>query len=252
MHADSNPTTPRKPVNHALLGLIQLVTSAAAGFAGWSIGERTRDFARVPIEISSKAYQFAELNAATLKVNSINGAIVYGGFGLCLAIAASLAGMLVASGQKPRLFVVLAAVVAAAALSGLPSFLMMPMSAASADADPGSLDLTTPLLIHLGLWCPIGAGIGLVCGLMHGEDRKSIAERVVAGIVGAALGTVVYEFAGAISMPTGKTNEPLPGTESARLAAMLCVALGIGLAMVRVNLRPKKPAITPALADPSA
>jgi len=250
MQSDTNAD--RKPVSNALWGITQLLTTAAAGYAGWSIGERTRNFAEVPLEISSKAYQFAELNAALIRVNSINGAIVYGGLGLCLAIAATLAGRLATTGQRPRFFVGLVGVALATVLSGLPSFLMMPLSAASADADPGSLDLTTPLLIHLGLWCPIGAGIGLACGMLQGESRKTIADRVVAGIVGAALGTVVYEFVGAISIPTGKTNEPLPGTETARLAAMLCVAIGIGLAMTRVNLKACKPAANPSSENTSA
>lgn len=233
--------------------ILYLLTAALAGFAGWKIGESNREYATVPLEISSKAYQFAELNAETVRVNSINGSLVYGGLGLCLAVATILSTKLAARGQCPPVLPSIAAFAGVVALSAAPSFLMMPAFAASADRDPGSLDLTMPLLIHLGLWAPIGAGIGLLFGILRKRGIAGTIESTLAGAVGATLGTVAFEFLGAIVMPTDKTNEPMPGTERARLAAAMCISLGIMISLLYSALRSKHegrgPAITPVPAD---
>lgn len=237
MHSDVTPIPSGHPKHPAIAGIVILLSSVAAGCAGWFLGERTREYAQVPLEISSKAYQFAELNAATLRVNSINGALVFGGLGLCLAIGSIIAWKLSCPGRGRHMLMIPASIAAVTALSAAPSFLLMPIHAAAAGQDPGSLDLTMPLLIHLGLFCPIGAGIGLTYGSLHGGSRKSVVDAIVAGLLGAALGTIVYEFAGAILLPTDKTNEPLPGTSLARLLAMLCVSLGIATALIFSNLK---------------
>ncbi len=240
MHSDMNTIPSGKSSNPALAGLVILLCSATAGYAGWSLGERTREYAQVPLEISSKPYQFAELNAATMRVNSINGALVFGGLGLCLAIGAVVSVKLSGAGRGLPLLKIPASIIATTALGAAPSFLLMPLHASSSSQDPGSLDLTMPLLIHLGLFCPIGAGIGLTFGLLRAGSRKSVVDSIIAGIVGAALGTIAFEFAGAILLPTDKTNEALPGTAMARLMAMLCVSLGISLALIYLNFKNRR------------
>ena len=259
MHQDQDIST-HQPAIHGKLSaasvVLYLLGAAAAGFAGWKIGESNRDYATVPLEISSKAYQFAELNAETVRVNSINGSLVYGGLGLCLAVGTILATKLAARGQCPPVLQSLAAFAAVVALSAAPSFVMMPAFAASADRDPGSLDLTMPLLIHLGLWAPIGAGIGLLFGILRNRGIAGTIESTLAGAVGATLGTVVFEFLGAIVMPTDKTNEPMPGTERARLAAAMCVSMGIMLSLLYSTIRSKHhgrklSADAPVPADPA-
>ncbi len=240
----------------AAAAVLYLLGAAAAGFAGWKIGETNREYAKVPLEISSKAYQFAELNAETIRVNSINGSLVNGGLGLCLAVGIVLTTRLATRGQCSPAIQSIVAFAAVVALSAAPSFLMMPASAAAADADPGSLDLTMPLLIHLGLWAPIGAGIGLLFGVMRNRSIAGTIESTLAGTVGATLGTVVFEFLGAIAMPTDKTNEPMPGTERARLAAAMCVSMGIMLSLLYSTIRSKHhgrnlSADAPVPADPA-
>lgn len=219
--------------------VLYLLAAAMAGLAGWKIGESNREYATVPLEISSKAYQFAELNAETVRVNSINGSLVYGGLGLCLATGTILATKLSAPRDCPPIVQSLAAFVAVVALSAAPSFVMMPAFAAAADRDPGSLDLTMPLLIHLGLWGPIGAGIGLLFGTVRNRGVAGTIESTLAGAVGATLGTIMFEFLGAIVMPMDKTIEPMPGSERARLAAAMCISMGIMLSLIYSTLRSK-------------
>jgi hypothetical protein len=47
----------------------------------------------------------------------------------------------------------------------------------------------------------------------------------VGGLVGAALGTVAYEFANAIAFPTARLDRPIPDAAGSRILAVFCVAI---------------------------
>lgn len=220
--------------------ILYLLIATIAAFAGWKIGETNREFVTVPLDISSNAYQFAKLNAATLRANSINSALVYGGIGLCLSVGMILAAKLNSRESCPPAIRSLAAMMLTVAASAAPSFAMIPAFAESSDRDPGSLDLTMPLLVHLGLWCPIGAGVGLLFGITRRRTIGGTTESIISGTVGAVVGTVVYEFAGAILLPTDRTIEPLPATARARLVATMCVTLCITLSLLYSTVRSRQ------------
>lgn len=216
------------PTHRQAKPLALLAMAALAGLASWTIGEQTRELARIPLEISSKSYQFKELNAATIKVNSINGSLVYGVLGAmtCLALTA---------GVKPRrLGRILAAVAIGVIAGAVPCFVVMPLHWMNRNQDPAVLDMTRPLLYHLGLWLPIGLAAGLASGLGRGVPRPQWLGLMVSGMIGALLGTVVYEFTGAIAMPMDLTVNPIAATAQARLLAHLavpvCIAASLGVA----------------------
>lgn len=236
---DSSPN-PRKPTNCVIEAVILIVFGILTGLAAWAVGERTRNYAEVPLEISSKAYQFSELNAATVRVDSINASLVHAGLSIPMALAMTIAGLLCARGSRTPQARLVVALLAAVILGALPAFLAIPLHASAADQDPGSLDLTMPLLTHLLLWVPIGAAGGLAFGLARYDSPKQVPQTILAGALGAALGTTVYEFAGAVLLPTDKTVMPLAATAKARLWAMVCVAVGtgVGLAVSEGRKRP--------------
>ena len=220
------------------LALIAL--AAAAGLASWLIGEQTREWAQIPLEISAKSYQFKELNAATIKVNSINGSLVYGVLGTltCLALTAVF---------KPRRPIKILVAGAIGTLAGaLPCFVVMPLHWMNRNQDPSVLDLTRPLLYHLGLWLPIGLAGGLAFGLGRGVPRPQWPGLMVSGMIGAMVGTLLYEFTGAIAMPMDLTVDPIAATAQARLLAHLAVPVCIAASLAVGASRKPKQVPTPA------
>ncbi|WP_210405691.1 hypothetical protein [Paludisphaera borealis] len=89
------------------------------------------------------------------------------------------------------------------------------------DAGPG--ELLRSVLMHLGLWLPIGVAAGLALGL--GEPRR-IPAAVLGGLVGVALATIAYEILGSIVYPLAETGGPVALEWQPRLLATLLVAVG--------------------------
>jgi hypothetical protein len=205
-----------------------LLLSGLAGGASWALAEKTGNLATIPLEISSKNYEYAELNAATIKVNTINGALVYGGLGLLLAAAVILA-LKLAGGLQGKL--AFAGLILGALGGALPCLVVMPLHWQNRNDDPSVLDLTMPLVYHAGLWVPIGLAVGLVFGYSRFGSFKAGSKELVTGGIGALVGTLIYEFVGAALLPMDKTVEPVAATPTARLLAHLAVSLGIALSL---------------------
>jgi len=222
--------------------LLLLLFPLLAGIASWALAEQTGNLAQVPLELSSKNYQFAELNAATIKVNVINGAMIYGGLGLLVSLAIVLA--VVASGAgSGRIPVSLIMAILLGILGGaLPCLVVMPLQYQSRNDDPSVLDLTMPLVYHAGLWLPLGLAAGLAFGYARTASPKAGMSEAVNGLVGALIGTLFYEFIGAILLPMDKTVEPVAATPQARMLAHLSVATGIALCIAYSLKSRKKPA----------
>lgn len=212
--------------------LLLLLFPVLAGIASWAMAEQTGKLAQVPLEISSKNYQFAELNAATIKVNVINGTLIYGGLGLLVSLAIVFA--VVASGAgSGRISVSLIMAILVGILAGaLPCLVVMPLQYQSRNDDPSVLDLTMPLVYHAGLWLPIGLAAGVAFGFARNASLKGITSEAVNGLVGALFGTLFYELMGAILLPMDKTVEPVAATPTARLLAHLSISVGIALTLV--------------------
>ncbi len=108
--------------------------------------------------------------------------------------------------------------------------------------DPLSGDLVYPLLGHEAIWSVAGAAGGLAFGLGAG-GRARWWKTAFGGFIGAALATVVYEFAGALGFPTHRTHLPMAGSPETRAMAQILVAIGAAIGSVMATADPKgKPA----------
>ena len=85
-------------------------------------------------------------------------------------------------------------------------------------------DLALALRTHGGIWLAVGAAAGLALGLGLGGGTR-VARAFFGGILGAALATVIYEFAGALVFPMAQTFRPMAMELGPRLLAHLSVAL---------------------------
>jgi hypothetical protein len=93
------------------------------------------------------------------------------------------------------------------------------------------VSLSTPLLVHGGLWTSIAVAAGLAFGLGLGGPRRAIAALAFA-IPGALLATFLYEFTSIWLFPMAQPDRPLPVTPGSRLYAHLVAGLVIPAAMV--------------------
>jgi hypothetical protein len=99
--------------------------------------------------------------------------------------------------------------------------------------DPATTELLVPLFVHLCLWSLAGLAAGLAFGVGGGWRPIRILEACFAGLVGAMLGTFIFEMIGAFAFPMDHTASPFSITSQTRLLARLCVAGFVGLGLVR-------------------
>jgi hypothetical protein len=205
-----------------------------AGLAAWQVGESMLDYFKPSQAAASQAYDFRALGREQSQANARNGLVAFGALGGLLGAALGLAGGLSRRSPARALMAALAGLVLGVAAGGLPALAVMPWHWAHRGDDPASLDLLSPLLIHLGLWSVAGLAAGLAFGIgAHDFKASRLFEAALAGLVGAMLGTFVYELAGGLLMPVARTADPFAATPGARLLARLCVAGFVGLAALR-------------------
>jgi hypothetical protein len=210
---------------------LMLVMGVLAGLISWAVEEvelRASDpvarfqrgknvsFAKVGAELRQKLLE-ASTRTAMLSYGSLGGLLGLG-LGLCggrlrgswpRGLAAGMVGLVVGG-------------TAGAALSWelVPHY----FKTVAADREKLEDDLTFPLMTHLGLWVSAGVAGGLALGLGIGSWSRG-AKAIFGGVVGAALGTALYEFVGALAFPMAETNLPISKQLGARLLAHLAVAV---------------------------
>ena len=210
-----------------------LVLAMLGGGAAWQVGEYTFDYFK-PSKAAENYQDSRALNAEMPAVNSRNSAVAFGALGGLLGLALGLAGGLSRRSWSGAVMGAIAGLVLGTALGALPSFAVMPWQFRHRNDDPSTTELLTPLLVHLALWSGIGLAAGLAFGIgSRGFKPLGLFEAALAGLVGAALGTFVYELAGAFLLPTAHTADPISASPGSRLLARLCVAGFVGLGAVR-------------------
>jgi hypothetical protein len=240
-----------------------LALAMLAAVAAWLVGESTHSFFKPSLAASENFRDPSGLNREMPGVNSRNGALTYGAFGGLLGLALGMAGGLAGRSVGRAALAAVAGLILGVAAATLSSFLIMPLQWNHRNDDPATLDLLGPLLVHLGLWSATGLAAGLAFGIGSygsgpalrparlsdatlliteaGSDKSisrgfrpaRLVEAALAGLVGAMLGTLVYEMAGALLFPHDHTADPFPGSPNARLLARICVAGFVGLGAIR-------------------
>lgn|GEM_PF-1487465 len=206
-----------------------------AGLAAGLIGEGVLEWFNPNINPASIHAPAAELHAqaALLRRTEIQQvALAMGLLGGLLGLSLGLAsGLARRSVRAAGMAAVVGLILGTAAGMGS-SFCVMPYYIINRNFIGGSF--RAPLLIHAALWVPIGAMGGLALGLGLGEWRRT-ARAVLGGLVGGALGTLLYEVLSAILFPLSLNYQPLSDTWDSRVTARLLVALfSAGLAVAFV------------------
>ena len=197
------------------------VAGLCAGIISWLAGEAILESYRSVLDPKIRRgvdpgdvrrFARALLTSASATFTAL-GAIL----GLGLGLAGGLARRSASGGARAALLgcVVGSAAGVSASLLVLPNFFRA--------HDPQSQDLALPLITLGSIGLAVGAAGGLAFGVgLGGRDRW--LKSLVGGLVGAGLGTVVYEVVGAIAFPAGKTELPISHTLATRAMFHVLVA----------------------------
>jgi hypothetical protein len=209
-----------------------LVAAMIAGLSGFGIGEAAPKLVppalNLPPEImKSSSAKPLEIERRMRISRDRAATIAYGGLGAILGLAVGLCSGV--ARRSPRAAVaagVIGLVLGGAAGTGATMGILPTYHAArlaTADEDM-TKDLALALRTHGAIWLSIGAAAGLALGIGLGGGSR-ILRALFGGILGAAIGTVVYEFVGAIAFPMSETFRPMAVTMAPRLVAHASVAI---------------------------
>jgi hypothetical protein len=229
--------------SRARLWACALVAGLVAGVVSWLGGEGC-------VELIKPPRHAVNAHGMTLRVTDRRGeaVAVARNAGLAfLILGAALGGGLGAAGGLARgsrpvaVRATWAGLVLGIVAAGAMSLALLPAYNAYQRRypDEASRDLLLPLLVHAGIWSAVGAVGGLALALGLG-GRSTIPRAVLGGFLGAAVGTVAYELAGAL-FPAARTAQFVSATWQTRLMARLAVTLLASAGAAMCVTSPPKP-----------
>ena len=216
---------PRRP---GLVWVVLMLAALGAGTVAWLGGEALLDRFRPDEKASSERFVFAEFSRQLAIATTNNAAAAFGLLGAALGVTLGVAGGWVRRSRGAAVGAGLVGLVLGGGAGVLASFGLMPVY--SEHKDPSGTDLGQAILFHGGLWGSLGLAGGLAFGLgRHGMRPGPVLVAAVGGLVGALVGTFVFEVVGALGFPFARTTEPISASASTRLLARLAVAVGTAL-----------------------
>jgi hypothetical protein len=238
--ADSGSPGPGR-VCSAWVWLLVLSAGLISGLGSWLLGEATWDWFPVtrmlgpgPPSVEEQRAAQADYESAQTKAVALALGWLGGALGLTLGLAGGLARGSVRGGAAMGLV----GLAMGAGAGIVAAFALMPPYFLFLNQYPLARDLLIiPLLIHIGLWSPLGAAGGLAFGLGLGR-RRLIPRALLGGCLGAVLGSVIYEVVGAVVFPLAMTTRPLSVTSGSRLLARLLIALLAAMGAAAFGLKP--------------
>ncbi|WP_197446994.1 hypothetical protein [Tautonia plasticadhaerens] len=213
-----------------------LAAGLIAAVGSWGIGEAVHDRYEVPLVA---AYGDAEATAANareiLAAQRQRAAIAFGSLGALLGLLLGVAGGLARGSIRRGLGAGLLGLALGGAGGVGSCFGLIPAFHRLIDRD--SDDLILPMLFHAGYWILPGALAGLAFGIGLG-GRSRVARALLGGLLGAIVGTMLYEVGGAVAFPLVRMSEPLPDSPTARLFGRLAVAIPIAACIAAAAREP--------------
>jgi hypothetical protein len=207
-----------------------VVVALASAALAWGVGDRFRVAETVLRDRRRGEGVFSGFAELSMAHAIRNGIVGYAIVGAILALGLGLAaGLLNGRGSIARAFLAgITGLVLGACGGAGTAYVLVPIYFGHLE----TADLTFSTLIHLGIWTVVGAASGLGFGIGLANWRV-VAGCVIGGVTGAALGTLLFDIAGAF-FPLAHTERPLPDEAATRLAAylVLCLFVAVGTVVV--------------------
>ncbi|GAC1448023.1 MAG: hypothetical protein NVSMB9_30810 [Isosphaeraceae bacterium] len=201
-----------------------LLASLLAGLIAWSLGETSLLHVEAEkVEVNLMGRVLRETTSATDQAARASTArrsfAVFGGLlGLGMGVAAGLAS---GSVRRASVAAVLGLLLGGVTGAVMP-FLILPLHDRLILSSTSGMVST--LVVHGGLWIPLGVVGGLAFGIGLG-DRTRLLHAVVGAALGALLGVVAFELIGALALPLADTGQPISTTPSSRFLANVLIAI---------------------------
>lgn len=210
------------------------------GVLAWGLGEtRYLEYQAEITDVSMMGHAYRDASpetrrAAQLKTVRARSVLL----GALVGLGAGLAGGLARRRARAALIGGASGLIVGGLLAGLFVVPLMLVYLRAEDQSAG--ELSRSILLHLGLWLPIGAaaGISLVLGL--GTPGRALAA-ILGGLLGVTLGTIGYEVLGSMLYPLAETGAPVAVEWQPRLLAALLVALGAASGAAAASSSEAKP-----------
>lgn len=209
--------------------VVTMLCGLAAGVAAWAIGESFYGYFGAPMrKVTTMGYVSFRATPGDLVAANIKNALIP--YGVLTALTAVTLGML-GAGHRRNL--------RAGVVGGLWGLALgIPLTGALTIAsllgywsyfgeNPLTEELLVPLLSHMVSWAGVGAAGGLSLGLALGGGRSVVLRSILWGVIGALLGTLVYELVGAALFPLHRTTFPVSASSVSRGLARTSVAVGV-------------------------
>jgi hypothetical protein len=208
-----------------------VLAGAVAGLVAFGIGEKTREL--IPADKVKMVLMGNVTMVSDWKTTAVaerrNGAITFGALGLCLGASLGIVGGLARRSAAGALMGGLLGSMLGLAIGAGVSYVLLPRFIA-ARFDHVEYDFLISMGMHGLLWGLPGAAAGLAFAVGLGDIRRWIPS-LAAGLFGAMLGAVAYEFIGATLFVTADTGKPISDAWATRLLAPLLVCVGTALAV---------------------
>lgn len=232
MQPDTNQPSEPAPVGTSAAGSgpwslgLPLGIALLAGVLAWAIGEKTHNYFKPSEKAAAEAYNFTQLNIELRSTKSQNGAMSFGALGALMGLGFGMAGGLVRGSWRWALVAGVLGFVLGAAAGALPPFGIMPWLHDRRTDDIARHDLVVPLLAHAGLWCGTGAAAGLAFAVgRYGASVSHLVRGAIGGLIGAAVGTGLFEVIGAVGFPLEETPDAFSTSPTTRFLARALVAV---------------------------
>jgi hypothetical protein len=208
-----------------------LAAGLATGFVAWALGEwalttfSTR-YQLTPEQRKNVLLQSAEIARQRRASEGYVAMFTYGSLGAALGLSLGLAGGLARRSLSRGLAAALTGLILGGGAAAAAVWAILPFYVRTfqASADNLSHDLVFPLIVHGAMWTCAGAVGGGALGLGLGNWARAM-RGAIGGALGAFVGTVIYEFLGAVLFPLAETTKPISDAPGARMLALLNVAV---------------------------
>jgi hypothetical protein len=230
----------------ALAGLL-------AGLAAFGVGEMVYDLIPTEKEQVNTLGTLSMVPTAktTIRAGIRNGALTFGLLGVCLGGSLGIAGGLARRSASAMLTAgLLGSILGLAAGAGV-SFAVLPLYF-RLEPVYAEYDLILSMMMHASIWGVTAAAAGEA--FAAGLGKPSLHGRAVAaGLVGAVIGAIAFEFIGVVLFPLDNTGQPISTSWPARLMARLLVTLTTAAFVILLlpKPRPDKPSHQPVIAPPA-
>ena len=227
------PANQTRPQPRRIVGLV-IWGGLLSGLLAFGLGEPLYKIIRPELEPRDlMGNKIMVPSQTTQRVAAIkNAALAFGVLGLCLAgflgVAGGLALRPMSSASRGGL---VGALLGLALGAGAP-IAVLPFTMV-AQLDYPEHELILSLAAHALSWGVWGASAGLAFAIGQGE-RHLIGTAVMAGLAGAALGAIAFEFIGATFFGLAETTHPISATPLTRLMARLLVTVGTATAVAMI------------------